>query len=267
MKHKQRQGFFAGLSIGSLGGMIGLGGTEFRLPLLVGHFRIHTLQAIILNKACSLVVVAVALGARQASIPWAQLWPHAGIVLNLLAGSLAGAWWAAGKAMHLPAALLNRIVFLLLLGLGFLMLTEAWIGLGTPGEALFVNAYWQGAAGLLAGLLIGTVAALLGVAGGELLIPTIVLLYGIDIKLAGSLSLMVSLPTMLAGFVRYRSATDFAVLQNEKPLLLALTAGSIVGAIAGGLMLGWIDKHLLLFGLSILLLVSAWKTFHHKHQT
>jgi uncharacterized membrane protein YfcA len=40
----------------------------------------------------------------------------------------------------------------------------------------------------------------MGVAGGELLIPTIVLLYGIDIKLAGSLSLAVSLPTMLVAF-------------------------------------------------------------------
>ena len=32
-----------------------------------------------------------------------------------------------------------------------------------------------------------TVAALLGVAGGELLIPTLVLLFGADVKLAGSL--------------------------------------------------------------------------------
>ena len=39
----------------------------------------------------------------------------------------------------------------------------------------------------------------MGVAGGELLIPTIVLLYGVDIKIAGSLSLAVSLPTMLVG--------------------------------------------------------------------
>jgi hypothetical protein len=39
------------------------------------------------------------------------------------------------------------------------------------------------------------VAAIMGVAGGELLIPTIVLLYGIDIKRAGSLSLAISLPT------------------------------------------------------------------------
>ena len=58
----------------------------------------------------------------------------------------------------------------------------------------------------MAGLGIGIVAALLGVAGGELLIPTIVLLHGLDKKLAGSLSLMVSLPTMIVGFARYNSS-------------------------------------------------------------
>lgn len=57
---------------------------------------------------------------------------------------------------------------------------------------------------MIAGSLIGVFAALMGVAGGELLIPTIVLFYGTDIKIAGSLSLLVSLPTMLVAFARYR---------------------------------------------------------------
>ncbi|WP_406513925.1 hypothetical protein OG851_39800 [Streptomyces sp. NBC_00161] len=43
----------------------------------------------------------------------------------------------------------------------------------------------------MAGFGIGAVAAIMGVAGGELLIPMIVLLFGEDIKTAGSLSLLV----------------------------------------------------------------------------
>ena len=73
-------------------------------------------------------------------------------------------------------------------------------------------------AGVVAGFVIGIVAALLGVAGGELLIPTLVLLFGVDIKLAGSLSLAVSLPTMLVGFP---ATAGIGVL-----LCLARTAGS-----------------------------------------
>lgn len=256
------QGFAAGFAVGNLGGMIGLGGAEFRLPLLVGPFRLDTLSAIILNKACSLIVVATALLIRSTSISPAELWAQRGIVLNLLAGSLAGAWWAAGHAMTLPRRQLNACILILLLALGILMLAEAILGHGFDG-GLIDRPSVQLLAGIAAGFIIGTVAAFLGVAGGELLIPTIVLLYGSDIKLAGSLSLAVSLPTMLTGFFRYRSADAFSVLHRERGLFKGLTLGSILGAICGGLMLGWLDARLLTGGLGLLLLLSAWKTFRH----
>lgn len=70
---------------------------------------------------------------------------------------------------------------------------------------------WQWVIGVVAGFAIGVVAALMGVAGRELLIPTIVLLYGIDIKIAGTLSLAVSLPTMLVAFARYSRDNSFTV--------------------------------------------------------
>lgn len=63
----------------------------------------------------------------------------------------------------------------------------------------------------------------MGVAGGELLIPTIVLLYGTDIKIAGSLSLAVSLPTMLVAFARF-SVVPNAVLIPLLVLLLLLSS-------------------------------------------
>jgi len=69
----------------------------------------------------------------------------------------------------------------------------------------------------------------MGVAGGELPIPTIVLLYGVDIKIAGSLSLAVSLPTMLVAFARYSRDASFAVLRQQRAFVLAMAAGSIAG--------------------------------------
>jgi uncharacterized protein len=63
--------------------------------------------------------------------------------------------------------------------------------------------------------MIGVIASVLGVAGGEFLIPTLVLLFGADIKLAGSLSLAVSLPTMLVGFARYSRDQSFQVLRQN----------------------------------------------------
>jgi hypothetical protein len=69
-----------GAVLGALGGLIGLGGAEFRLPLLIGLFRFAALEAIILNKAMCLVVVAMALPFRAATVPFGGVdanWPIA----------------------------------------------------------------------------------------------------------------------------------------------------------------------------------------------
>src|SRR6516225_8654896 len=74
--------FCGGAVIGALGGLIGLGGAEFRLPLLIGAFRFAPLQAVILNKAMSLVVVASALPFRAATVPFASVAAHWPIIVN-----------------------------------------------------------------------------------------------------------------------------------------------------------------------------------------
>lgn len=121
----------------------------------------------------------------------------------------------------------------------------------------------QMVAGIIAGFGIGVVASLMGVAGGELLIPTLVLLFGADIKLAGSLSLAVSLPTMLVGFARYSRDQSFAVLGRNKQFLVVMAAGSIVGTFIGGLLLGIIPSAVLLPALALILLFSAVKVWRH----
>ena len=117
--------------------------------------------------------------------------------------------------------------------------------------------------GLDAGFAIGVVAAVMGVAGGELLIPTIVLLYGIDIKIAGSLSLAVSLPTMLVAFARYSRDQAFTVLAGNGRFILAMTIGSITGTLLGALLLGVIPNLVLIPALALLLLLSAIKLWRH----
>jgi uncharacterized membrane protein YfcA len=105
---------------------------------------------------------------------------------------------------------------------------------------------------------------LLGVAGGELLIPTLVLLFGADIKLAGSLSLAVSLPTMLVGFARYSRDQSFLVLGRNRTFLFVMAAGSIVGTFIGGQLLGVVPSGFLLPLLAVILLLSAVKVWRHK---
>lgn len=249
--------------IGVLGGLIGLGGAEFRLPVLVGVFRLPTLKAIILNKAMSLGVVACALVFRMKAVPFEKVLAHQDIVLNLLAGSLLGAWFGAGRVMQMSRLRLDRIVLSLLVLLALLMLAESLFGLRQGGAAFGELSGLRWGVGVLAGVIIGVVAAVLGVAGGELLIPTIVLLYGADIKLAGSLSLAVSLPTMVVGFARYSGSAAFSVLREERGLAGFMLAGSLFGAALGAQLLGVFPSQWLSGGLGLILLLSAYKVFQH----
>jgi uncharacterized membrane protein YfcA len=85
-----------------------------------------------------------------------------------------------------------------------------------------------------------------------------------DIKLAGSLSLAVSLPTMLVGFTRYSRDKSFSVLGRNKTFLLVMTAGSIVGTFIGGRLLGIVPEQILLPLLATILVISAYKVWRHK---
>lgn len=253
--------FGGGAGIGALGGLIGLGGAEFRLPLLIGAFRFTALEAVILNKTMSLVVVASALPFRAATVPLEAVAAHWTVIVNLLAGSLAGAWFGAGWATRLKSGMLYRIMAVLL-GMIAVVLLVGHDASGT-GRPLLEGAA-QLAAGVAAGVVIGVVASLLGVAGGELLIPSLVLLFGCDIKLAGSLSLAVSLPTMLMGFTRYSRDRSFAVLGRNKLFVLMMAIGSIVGSFMGAKLLGIVPNSVLLPLLAIILLVSAAKVWGHR---
>jgi uncharacterized membrane protein YfcA len=252
--------FAGGAAIGALGGLIGLGGAEFRLPLLIGVFRFAALQAVIVNKAMSLVVVASALPFRASAVPFSAVAAHWLVIVNLLCGSLLGAWFGAGWATRLASQSLYRVIAILLVGIaGVLLLSH---DVATSGTLLTGAA--QAIAGVGAGFAIGVVAALLGVAGGELLIPTLVLLFGADIKLAGSLSLAVSLPTMLVGFMRYRRDRSFVVLGENRRFVLMMAAGSIVGSFIGGRLLGLVPSPILLPLLAVILVISAVKVWRHR---
>ncbi|MFD5575059.1 hypothetical protein [Streptomyces cadmiisoli] len=89
------------------------------------------------------------------------------------------------------------------------------------------------------------------------------LLFGEDIKTAGSLSLLVSLPTMLVAFARYSRDGSFAVLGANLRFTMVTAAGSIAGAILGGLLLGVFPDLVLIPLLAVILLASVVKLVRH----
>ena len=246
-------GLLAGAAVGALGGLIGLGGAEFRLPLLIGAFGFLALQAVIVNKAMSLIVVLTALPARLISVPYIDLAPYWYVVVNLLAGSLVGAWIGATWAIRMRSSTLYKVIAVLLVFIAAALAVTHLTAVGT----LDLPPALRTVVGVAAGIGIGIIAAVMGVAGGELLIPTIVLLYGVDIKIAGSLSLAISLPTMLVAFARYSRDNSFQALRDNRTFVLVMALGSIAGTLIGGIFLGVVPTLVLIPLLVLLLLLSA----------
>ena len=165
----------------------------------------------------------------------------------------------AGWATRLKSETLYRVIAVLLVTIAGVLVFGHDASAGQP---LLVGSA-QLVVGIAAGFVIGVVASLLGAAGGELLIPTLVLLFGADIKLAGSLSLAVSLPTMLVAFTRYSRDRSFSVLGRNRTFLLGMAAGSMAGTFIGGLLLGVVPEIVLLPALAAILLISAIKVWRH----
>jgi len=162
-QHSKSLAFGAGALIGTLGGLVDLGGAEFRLPVLISLFRFRGLEAVILNKATSLVVVATALPFRASTVPFAvgASWP---IIVNLLAGSLAGTWVGAGWASRLKSETLYRVIAVLLVLIAGILVFANDTAAGSPPPFTGVA---QMVAGIIAGFVIGVIASLLADGCGE----------------------------------------------------------------------------------------------------
>lgn len=248
--------FAVGAIVGVLGGLIGLGGAEFRLPVLVGWFRCPLLLAIVVNLVVSLVTVIASLLFRAQSQGLAPLLPHWPVALNLLAGSLIGSYAGVHFASRLSERALTGIVALALAALGLLLIGHEWL---FSHRALALAPLARIGLGLVAGLGIGAVSSLLGVAGGELIIPTLVVLFGLDVKLAGSISLVISIPTVAVGILRYRGRPVFREMPAQWRFVLLMAAGSVLGAWVGSRLLPHAASAVLQVFLGGILLFSAAK--------
>jgi uncharacterized membrane protein YfcA len=234
--------------------LIGLGGAEFRLPVLVGYFKLPLRRAIFINLAVSLATVTAASATRLI----VGTRPEAGtpvlLAIAMLVGGMVGAYrgtaWLATTSEHA----LHRAVQVLLLCIGVLLIAEAllpWkaVGLGAP---LVI----QIGLACLAAVGIGVVSSLLGVAGGELIIPTLIA-FGIGIKLAGTLSLLISLPTILVGLWRQAAHQPSSGGQEITQLALPMSAGSVCGAVVGAMLVSYVDGAAIKLLLGCVLIVSS----------
>ena len=100
---------------------------------------------------------------------------------------------------------------------------------------------------------------MLGVAGGELIIPILVFVFGADIKTAGTLSVLISAPIVLVGIARHVLTGHFRSRSLLAYLVLPMSLGSAAGALVGGYAAAWAPGDTLRLVLAAILALSAVK--------
>lgn len=249
----------AGAGVGVPGGLLGLGGAEFRLPLLVSLFGYTLRQAIPLNLAISFVAVVVAVLSRWLLAGQAPLSRAVPVAVAMMIGGMIGAAVGSHWLSRVSDARLHTAVRTLLVAIGALLIVESlgsWVSSGLPFGAPVLAIV-----AVCFGVGIGAVSTLLGVAGGELIIPTLVLAFGVPIKAAGTMSLLISIPTMLVGLARHRARGAFDDVREVRRVVLPMAAGTVVGSTVGGLLVVYVPAVGVKLLLGCVLIGSALRVF------
>jgi uncharacterized protein len=176
-------GFAIGLSLGLLGG----GGSILTVPALV-YLIGQTPQAAV-TTSLAIVGANSLLGANfhrtQGTLDWqvAVLFGSVGML---------GAYLTSGISELLSPAMLMAIFSVLMLVIGLFMLTrKSQTKVSEKGQSLWVV--------IVSGILVGVLTGVLGVGGGFLIVPALVMLVGLPIQLAVGTSLVVIAMNSFAG--------------------------------------------------------------------
>ena len=105
----------------------------------------------------------------------------------------------------------------------------------------------------LVGVAAGVLAGMLGIGGGSLFVPALVLIVGLDQVDAEATSLLAIVPVALVGAARQQQYGNLRVREG-----IALGIAAIPGAIAGVEIVNAIPERATKTGFAVLLLYVAW---------
>ncbi len=183
---------------GFFSGLVGGGGGAVMIPLMTGilKMRQHTAHGTSLVIIFVTAIASAATYALNGDVDWP-------LVAMLLGGSTIGAVLGARAARNLPAMRLRQFlgVFITLVAIRLLLFRDVDPLLSVTGAA-------EAAVGAAIGLAGGLAAGALGVGGGAIFVPALVLLIGTPQHEAQGISLSVIVCTAAAGaLTHYRQGT------------------------------------------------------------
>ena len=215
----------AGLLIGALVGLLGGGGSILAVPALVyaAHQNLPQAVATSLLVVGITAVVAVLPRVRGGQIAWR---------IALLFGAAGAATAFAGAAVNrlLPEAVTLALFAALMVGAGVRILRETPVtGAACAVEGGRVN--WRRCLPrtLAGGLVVGFLTGLLGVGGGFLIIPVLVVVLGLPMATAIGTSLVIIAANSAAGFAAHAGEVTL-----DMPVTAAFTAAAVAAALTAG---------------------------------
>lgn len=231
-----------GILAGGLAGLFGVGGGILIIPGLVLFIGMAQRSAHATSLAAIIPIAAsgVAGYALEGSVDWAAgAW--------LAAGSAAGAVAGTRALQRLSQPALRRAFagFLLLSALALLLHVSEGSGRGDLRPALVVGL-------LAAGVLAGGLAGLLGVGGGIVIVPVLVLLFSFPDAVAKGTSLFVIIPAAAAG-----TAYNVKKRTADLPTAAWVGLGGVVAAFGASLASVRLDPRLSSILFAILLVAVA----------
>jgi uncharacterized membrane protein YfcA len=244
---------FFGFLMGAAAGLIGVGGGEFRIPILLYVLGLPVITAIAVNLLIGLLTVLVSFLRRIQLKPLNGHAINVGLAMSI--GSIGGAYLGALLTDKIPEKPLKKILAVFLVIIGLKIGLEPFIHIPLPPLTLTLDMWQETAFSILIGIIIGVISGTLGVAGGEFRIPALIYLFSFDIVVAGTTSLLVSIPTVAMGFVKHnqmghtnRGATIIAILMG---------LGSVFGALIGASYANVIEQDILKVLLGIILILAT----------
>jgi uncharacterized membrane protein YfcA len=127
VRGRSRLAFLTAIPIAILGGLIGLGGAEFRLPVLAGLLAYPARKAVPLNLAVSLTTITPSLFIRARTLSLAPLGSFLPAMLALIGGAVVAAFFGASLSGRLSNEQLERIILILLVGIGCALIVEGFL--------------------------------------------------------------------------------------------------------------------------------------------
>ena len=208
------------LAIGLSLGLLGSGGSILTVPVLVYLLGQEERTAI----AGSLAIVGLIAAAgslpyiRDRLVDWRSVWLFG---IPGMFGTYLGAWSSA----YVSGTTQLAVFALVMLAAAYFMLHPPKLT-ARPGQRSSARITGEG-------LAVGALTGFVGVGGGFLIVPALVLLGGLAMHTAVATSLVIIALKSLTGFVKYLEVLEAERLQLDWQIIFTVTAIGVIGSLLG----------------------------------